>query len=421
MTSESVGQRGPSANESIPLPLDGLRVLDVTHIVAGPFCSMILADMGAEVIKIERPGTGERGRANGPFIQSPGGQRVSARYLGLNRNKKSVTLDLRDARCKQAFEQMVAESDILLDNWGPGALRRLGLGYERLREINPRIIYASLTGYGDPDGPAPGPYSDWPANNPCVQGMGGWMAVTGSPDDGPQMVGDNIGDSVPGVWTALGIMMALESRHRTGLGQYIDMSMYDCMVAHMTSTMPFYQATGQVAGRERGNMLSAQLALQAQDGYVVLAGAGGAEKWKDLWRLIDREDLIEDTRYLGEGISGEFYMSNFVPAIEEWTRVRPKAEVTEKLIGIGYSMGMVQDQADLDSCPHLEARGMFINGGNDMGGIFRTVNTPIQLVGAPGTPNRQPPLLGEHNADVLCSIGGLTDADLADLSAEGKV
>ena len=302
----------------------------------------------------------------------------------------------------------------------------MGLGYERLREINPRIIYASLTGYGDPDGPAPGPYSHWPANNPCVQGMGGWMTVTGGPpgeygDPGPQMVGDNIGDSVPGVWTALGIMLALESRRRTGQGQYLDMAMYDCMTAHMTSTMPFYQATGRVAGRERGNMLSAQLVLRAQDGYVVLAGAGGAEKWKALWRLIGREDLTEDPRYLGEGISGEFYMNHFVPAIEEWTKERPKAEVTQRLIEIGYSMGMVQDQADLDACPHLEARGMFINGGNDLGGIFRTVNTPIHLAGSPGTPNRQPPLLGQHNAEVLCGIGGLTAAELAELAGKGLV
>ncbi len=404
-----------------PLPLEGLRVLDVTHIVAGPFCSMILADMGAEVIKIERPGTGERGRSNGPFIEDENGQRVSARYLGLNRNKKSVTIDLRDPRCKEAFERMVVESDVMLDNWGPGALRRLGLGYDRLNEINPRLIYASLTGYGDPHGPAPGPYSDWPANNPCVQGMGGWMTVTGGPDEGPQMVGDNIGDSVPGVWTALGIMMALESRHRTGLGQYIDMSMYDCMVAHTTSTMPFYQATGQVAGRERGNMLSAQLALQAQDGYVVLAGAGGAEKWMALWRLIGREDLIEDPRYLGEGISGEFYMNNFVPAIEAWSKDLPKAEVTKQLIDIGYSMGMVQDQADLDQCPHLEARGMFINGGNNLGGMFRTVNTPIKFAGVAETPNQEPPLLGQHNAEVLCSIGGITPEALAQLLEEGKV
>ena len=184
-----------TTGQDIPsLPLTGIRVMDVTHIVAGPFCSLILADMGAEVIKIERPGVGERGRSNGPFINNESGETISARYLGLNRNKKSVALDLRDLRCKAAFERMVKESDILLDNWGPGALRRLGLGYDVLKELNPALIYTSLTGYGDPEGPAPGPYSDWPANNPCVQGMGGWMAVTGAPGGAPQMVGDNIGD-----------------------------------------------------------------------------------------------------------------------------------------------------------------------------------------------------------------------------------
>ena len=396
-------------------------MLDVTHIVAGPFCSMILADMGAEVIKIERPGSGERIRIIGPFIEGPDSQQVSARYLGLNRNKKSVTLDLRDARCKAAFERMVVESDVLLDNWGPGALGRLGLGYEALSELNPSIIYASLTGYGDPESPAPGPYSHWPANNPCVQGMGGWMTVTGGVDQGPQMVGDNVGDSVPGVWTALGIMMALESRRRTGRGQYVDMAMYDCMVAHTTSTMPFYQATGTPAGRERGNMLSAQLALRAKDGWVVLAGAGGPEKWKDLWRLMDREDLIGDERYLGVGVSGDFYLNNFVPALEGWTMQRTKAEVTSQLIDIGYSMGIVQDTADLDKCIHLEARGMFVNGGDNLGGIFRTVNTPIKFADGAETPNIAPPLLGANNEEILCSIGGVSREELDLMQSDGVI
>ena len=403
------------------LPLEGIRVMDVTHIVAGPFCSMILADMGAEVIKIERPGVGERGRGNGPFIHNEAGESISARYLGLNRNKKSVALDLRDPRCKAAFERMVKESDILLDNWGPGALRRLGLAYDVLKQLNPALIYTSLTGYGDPEGPAPGPYSNWPANNPCVQGMGGWMAVTGEPGGGPQMVGDNIGDSVPGVWTALGIMMALEKRHRTGEGAFVDMSMYDCMTAHTTSTMPFYQATGTPAGRERGNMLSAQLALMAKDGWVVLAGAGGPEKWKDLWRLMDREDLIEDERYLGVGVSGDFYLNSFVPALEGWTMERTKAEVTSQLIEIGYSMGIVQDTADLDKCPHLEARGMFVNGGDNLGGIFRTVNTPIKFADGAETPNIAPPLLGANNEEILCSIGGVSREELDSMQSDGVI
>ena len=409
---------GPKAAS---LPLEGIRVMDVTHIVAGPFCSMILADMGAEVIKIERPGVGERGRGNGPFIHNEAGESISARYLGLNRNKKSVALDLRDPRCKAAFERMVKESDILLDNWGPGALRRLGLGYDVLKQLNPALIYTSLTGYGDPEGPAPGPYSNWPANNPCVQGMGGWMAVTGEPGGGPQMVGDNIGDSVPGVWTALGIMMALEKRHRTGEGAFVDMSMYDCMTAHTTSTMPFYQATGTPAGRERGNMLSAQLALMAKDGWVVLAGAGGPEKWKDLWRLMDREDLIEDERYLGVGVRGDFYLNSFVPALEGWTIERTKAEVTSQLIEIGYSMGIVQDTADLDKCPHLEARGMFVNGGDNLGGIFRTVNTPIKFADGAETPNIAPPLLGANNEEILCSIGGVSREELDSMQSDGVI
>lgn len=406
--------------DKLPLPLEGIRVLDATHIVAGPFCSMILADMGAEVIKIERPGTGERARSNGPFISSPGGQRVSARFLIVNRNKKSITLDLRNPLCKKAFENIVRVSDVLLDNWGPGALQRLGVGFDHLSQINPRLVYASITGYGDSEG-LRGPYSDWPANNLCVQGMGGWMAITGSPDEPPQQVGDNIGDSVPGLWTALGIVLALETRRRTGRGQHVDMAMYECMVAHTIGSMAYYQATGQAAGRDRADALNAQLTLKAQDGYVVLAGAGPVEKWVALWKLIGREELIEDPRYLGKGTTGEFYLNQFVPAIEAWSQHRPMLEVAQELMGIGFSMGMVQNAADIDRCPHLEARQMFVDSGDTLGGKFRAVRTPVRLTACADIPNLTPPTLGEHNQELLCSIGGLTAEELAQLRAEGAV
>ena len=409
-----------SNGEKLPLPLEGIRVLDLTHIVAGPFCSMIFADMGAEVIKVERPGAGDRSRINTPFKDGPNGQKVSVRYLGVNRNKKSVTLDLRDPRCKSAFEKMVKESDILLDNWGPGALRRLGLGYEVLSQMNPGLIYASITGYGDTED-MQGPYSQWPANNPCVQGMGGWMEITGAPGGAPQMVGDNIGDTVPGVWSALGVMLALEARHKTGKGQHVDMAMYDCMVAHTTSSMPLYQLTGQSSSRARENMFSAQLALKTNDGYAVLAGAGDEDKWVALWQLLGREDLIQDPHYLGKGISGEFYFENIVPAIEEWSQHLSKREVAEQLIEIGYSMGMVQNTADLDQCPHLEARKMFVDCGDTLGGSFRTANTPINLTACPDTPTGPPPLLGQHNRDILCSIGGLTEEQLLGMETDRVV
>ena len=410
----------PFPRELQPLPLAGLRVLDATHIVAGPFCAMILADMGAEVIKIERPGSGDRARGNDPYVAGPDGGQVSARYLGVNRNKKSVALDLRDAVAKRAFENMLRVSDVLLDNWGPGALRRLGFGYDRLSELNPALVYVSITGYGDSDG-LRGPYSNWPANNPCVQGMGGWMVTTGAPESGPQMVGDNMGDSVPGVWAALGVMLALESRRKTGQGQHVDMAMYDCMVAHTTSSMPLYQATGQVTTTARENMFSAQLTLRAADGYVVLAGAGDADdKWRAMWNLIGRPELADDPRYLGRGVTGPFYFSNIVPAIEEWSRHLPKREVNQHLLDCGFSMGIVQDAADLDECPHLETRNMFVDSGDTFGGPFRTVNTPVQLTGCVATPASPPPTLGQHNRDILCDLGGLTPAELAQLETEGK-
>ena len=403
-----------------PLPLQGLRVLDATHIVAGPFCAMILADMGAEVIKIERPGRGDQARLNHPFIEGPDGSQVSARYLGVNRNKKSVSLDLRDPVAKRAFENMLHVSDVLLDNWGPGAMGRLGYSYERLSEINPGLVYASISGYGDSDG-LRGPYSNWPANNPCVQGMGGWMATTGTPESGPQMVGDNMGDSVPAVWTALGVMLALESRRKTGKGQHVDMAMYDCMVAHTTSSMPLYQTNGQITTTARENMFSAQLTLRAADGYVVLAGAGNADdKWRAMWNLIGRSELSEDPRYLGRGVSGQFYLTDIVPIIEEWSQNIPKRELNQHLLDCGFSMGIVQDSADLDNCPHLEARNMFVDSGDTYGGSFRTVNTPIHLTNCVDTPANPPPTLGQHNSEILCDIGGLTPEELIQLQADGR-
>ena len=270
----------PNTPAGLPLPLEGIRVLDATHIVAGPFCSLILADMGAEVIKIERPRTGDLARGRGPFIGDTDSGQVSSRYLGVNRNKKSVTLDLRNATCKSAFESLVSNADVLLDNWGPGAFRRLGFGYERLREINPRLIYAEITGYGDAEG-ARGPYSDWPANNLAIQAMSGWMDLTGEPGGTPQAVGDNIGDSVPGVWAALGIVLALETRRQTGVGQHVDVAMYECMASHVISNMNAYQATGTTPGRTRQAALNPGLALRARTATWLWPACAPHSGWPD--------------------------------------------------------------------------------------------------------------------------------------------
>ena len=404
----------------LPLPLTGIRVLDATHIVAGPFCSQILADMGAEVIKIERPRTGDLARGRGPYVTAnDGAERVSSRYLGVNRNKQSVTLDLRNSRCRAAFEELVKVSDVLLDNWGPGAFQRLGLGYDRLRELNPGLIYASITGYGDSPGRR-GPYSDWPANNLAIQGMAGWMELTGAPGGPPQSVGDNIGDSVPGVWTALGIVLALTTREKTGQGQHVDMAMYECMVAHTVSNMNGYQATGEVVGRDWDRMATAGLTFRASDGYVVMAGARLEERWRALWRLVGRDDLAEDPRYLAQA-DGEFIFHHIIPAIEEWSQQRPKWEVAGKLTELGFSMGVAQTIEDLAHCPHLESRQMFVETGDTLGGRFRSLRTPLRLTGCADSPATDPPTLGQDNRAVLCTLGGLTEAELAQLEEEGVV
>ena len=438
MTHPTAAATAADAAGPLPLPLAGLRVLDATHIVAGPFCSLILADMGAEVIKVERPGRGDLARGRGPFIAAAnadaaaassadnaaanGGQsppQVSARYLGVNRNKKSVALDLRHPRAKAAFEQMVQASDVLLDNWGPGALTRLGLGYDRLRELNPGLIYASITGYGDsPD--LQGPYSQWPANNLAIQAMAGWMEQTGAPDGPPQSVGDNIGDSIPGVWTALGIVLALETRRQTGQGQWVDMAMYECMAAHLVSNMNVYQATGRSIGRDVERTATAGLTLRAADGYAVLAGARLPERWRALWQLVGRPDLAQDARYLAPA-DGEFIAAQVIPAIEEWSARRPKWEVAGKLTELGFSMGVAQTIADLAHCPHLESRQMYVDTADTLGGQFRSLRTPLRLTGCAAAPAAAPPTLGQHNREILCNLGGLTEQELADLEKEGAV
>ncbi|HCG91697.1 MAG TPA: hypothetical protein DEZ08_07675 [Dehalococcoidia bacterium] len=405
------------------LPLTGIRVLDATHIVAGPFCSMILADMGAEVIKIEKPVTGELARNNAPYIQNKSGQKVSARFLSVNRNKKSIAIDLRDPICKKAFTNILKESDVLLDNWGPGSFARLGFDYETLSKINSTLIYATITGYGNQ--PSDSPYSNWPANNLNAQAMGGWMEITGDPDRAPKAVGDNIGDSVPGVWTALSIVLALQSRHKSGKGQFVDMAMYDCMAAHMVSAMSHLEATGETTTRSRENVTNAQLTLKTNDGYVVLAGAGsstgGEEKFKKLWKLLDRPDLAKDPHYLGKGINGNFYFSNILPEIEKWTVNKHRMEVTKTLTELGFSMGLVQDARDLYNCPQLKSRNMFATVNNTIGGKFTSIGSPIRLSSCENITHQEPPKLGLNTEDILATLGELSRADIESLKEKNLI
>ena len=267
-----------------------------------------------------------------------------------------------------------------------------------------------------------GPYSDWPANNLAIQAMSGWMDITGAPGGSPQAVGDNMGDSVPGVWAALGIVLALETRRQTGVGQHVDVAMYECMASHVISNMNAFQATGATPGRTRQASLSPGLALKTADGYVVMAGVRSPQRLAGLWELIGRTDLPEgDGRYLQQFPDADFVFDEMIPAIEEWSSQRPKWEVAGRFTELGFSMGVAQSVADLADCPQLEARGMYVDTGDTLGGKFRSLATPIQLTACRPSDTGTPPQLGEHNAEVLCTLGGLTPDELAGLEAEGAV
>jgi formyl-CoA transferase len=252
--------------------------------------------------------------------------------------------------------------------------------------------------------------------------MAGWMELTGDPDGPPQPVGDNIGDSIPGLWAALSIVLALETRRKTGRGQHIDVAMYECMVSHMVSNMNGYQATGQATGRTRQGSLSAGLVFRAADGYVIMAGVRSPQRLAALWDLVGRRDLPEqDERYLQQFPDPDFVFDEVVPAIEVWSSQRPKWEVAGKLTELGFSMGVTQSMADLADCPQLEARGMYVETGDTLGGVFRSLATPIRLSACEQADAETPPTLGQHNAEILCSLGGLTAEQLTALEAEGAV
>ena len=284
------------------------------------------------------------------------------------------------------------------------------------------MVYASITGYGDSEGLS-GPYSNRPANNLAIQAMSGWMEITGDPDGPPQSVGDNIGDSIPGLWTALGVVLAFETKRKTGRGQYVDMAMYECMVSHIESNMNFFQATGEIPGRSRDRLATAGITFKAKDGYVVLAGVRTEERMRELWKVVGREDLLEgDARYLaGPGMDGRFYYEYIIPAIEGWSSQLNKFQVAATLSEIGFSMGVTQTMADLAQCPQLEARQMYVDTGDTLGGTFRGVRTPARLTACVDSPKEAAPLLGEHNLEVLCALGGMTPEEVSGLEAEGAL
>ena len=388
--------------------LEGVKILDLSRVQAGPSCTQLLGFLGADVIKVEDTGGGDRTR-----WEMAHNEHDSVYFTIFNNNKRAITLNLKDDRGRAMLADLVKWADIVLENYSKGVMERLGIGYEWLKSLKPDIIYASIKGFGNW-----GDWSEFKSFETAAQATGGLMSANGSPDGPPKGVSIGAGDSGTGLHMAIAVLAALRQRDKSGEGQMVEVSMQDGITNLMRISLIKPLSVGEVntAWGRVPNVF--RCAPGGDDDYVMIHTRG--DLWITALAVMGKEAMFEDERYMTDELRGE-RSDEVREIIEEWTMQRTKTEVTSQLIEIGYSMGIVQDTADLDKCPHLEARGMFVNGGDNLGGIFRTVNTPIKFADGAETPNIAPPLLGANNEEILCSIGGVSKEDLELMQADGVV
>lgn len=397
-------------------PLQGLIVLDLTQMLAGPFATMMLADQGAQVIKIEPPG-GDRTRDNGPHLKgalrtNEGG--YGAYFASINRNKRSLTLDLKSVAGKAALRKLVRRADVLVENYRSGVMDRLGLGYEELAKENPRLVYATLRGFGDPR-TGKSPYAEWPAYDPVAQAMGGIMSITGpQPGGAPTKVGPGVGDLIPAMFLAYGITAACWHAQRTGRGQFVDVAMVDAVLALCERPVFQYSATGTAPGPEgNGHPLLCPFGLfPASDGYVSL-GVPNDRFWVPLVQCMGRPELASDERY-STNEARVAHRRQVEQIVSDWTARHTKAQLSQ-MLGSEIPYGPVMNAADIFADPHFHARGMLVE--VEQPGAERALtvaNTPIRMSETPGGVQRRAPMTGEHTDEVLSAFG-FTSNEIADL------
>lgn len=335
-------------------------------------------------------------------------------HSSLNRNKKSVTLDLKTAQGKEIFRRLAAASDVLCDNMRPDTLQRLGLGYEALRTLNPGLIYVSLTGFGHTD-IYQSPYADWPAFDSVGQAMSGFMYSVGSEEDPPMASFIAPADTIPGLLAAYGVMLALHMRESTGQGQHVDMSMYDCMVMLTSPMVTFAAHMNQRYPRGQSPASAPYGAYKAKDGYVALHAAG-EPAWQRFCRAIEREDLLQDSRFatLMQRVKHQPLLREI---IESWAADKTVEEVVSLLQSRGAVAAPVQDERALVRCPQLRARNMLFEVDVPDAGKAITVGNPVKLSAVPEQPPAPPPRLGEHTEEVLQSVLGLSRSEIEELRA----
>ena len=392
-------------------PLKGIRVLDLTRILAGPYATMILRDLGAEVIKIEQPGVGDEARDFGPFKND-----FSLYFMSVNRGKKSITLNLKSPRGKELFLELVKGSDILVENFRPGTMEKLGLDYESLKTHHPSLLYAACSGFGQT-----GPYAMRGAYDMIIQGMGGIISITGEPDRPPVRVGTSIGDITSALFTAIGILSALRHRDQTGEGQLIDVGMLDCQVAILENAMVRYFSTGDIPrplGRRHPAITPFEV-FESADGYVVIA-IGNNELWRKFCEHVGHSELIDDDRFNTNALRTENHESLF-PILAEIMCRRTTDEWVEALEAIGVPCGPVNTVDKVANDPQVLARDMIAEVEHNTTGTVQIPGIPIKLSETPGQIDAPAPNLGEHTSEVLIDLLGLGAEEVNQLKQNGIV
>jgi CoA:oxalate CoA-transferase len=394
-------------------PLEGITILDLTWVLSGPYASMVLCDLGAEVIKLERPPRGDVARTTLPLINGESGY-----FFSINRGKKSMSIDLNKPEGKELFLRLIDRVDAVMENFTPGTMDRLGLGYEALRKRNPRIVYTATSGFGQT-----GPDRLRPALDIVVQGMGGVMSITGHPGGPPARPGLSLGDIAGGLFTAIGVLAALRERDRSGEGQMVDVSMLDCQVAILENAFMRYFATGELPG-PIGTRHPAATPFQAfptKDGWIVLAVSWGVEnQWELFCALIGEPELISDGRFDTPHARTANH-AELEPILNAALMKKTTQAWIKEFDEIGLPCGPLNNIAQAAALPQVRAREMLVEVEHPVIGRLPLANTPVKLSRTPGGIKGASPALGQHTDEVLRALLGLSDAELARLRAAGVI
>ena len=393
-------------------PLENIKILDLSRVLAGPYCTMILSDLGAEVIKVEVPGSGDDSRSFGPFMNGK-----SLYFLSINREKKSISLNLKTPEGKEILKELIKKVDVIIENFRPGTMERLGLGYEELKRLNPAVIYASSSGYGHS-----GPDSSKPSYDILAQAKGGIMSITGWPGSPPTRVGMSIGDITASLYTAIGILAALNERNSTGLGQKVDISMLDCQVSILENALTRYQVekkSPEPLGNRHPTMSPFQ-AFQAADGYFVIA-AGNDSLWQKLCEVISRPELINSPLFSSnklrtdhiEAMNAELETTFLTKTAEEWVTLIEQA---------GIPCGPINNIEKVLSDSQILSRNMIVEVDDKTAGKIKIAGNPIKMSSIAERPVRRPaPEIGEHNFEIYSGLLGFSAEEIDRLKANGVI